>query len=364
MNATRRLARWATVAGIVGAATIAMPARAALLVEPPKVLSFRLDDPSAPTLPLLVAVQTKEGERPGVSPRYLLGPWSSWQRRPWAVLPWLGAESEEVAPAPFETSFDLQLSPPPLSAVRFEVPADGLSQAEAPPWPSFETTGTSLASNGFDTLFAPPPKAVPNWRCRRRPVTFVRFGAERDSFLLVTCDGALAPEALDRLSLIAREMGTMRPGDVLPDEPDPEAWERGEWIDGVRVVSPRLVWVLQRLADAFPWRTLYVYSGYRPFAEVKPGSHASRHASGRAMDIAIQGVPNEDLFKACRKLHDVGCGYYPNSKFVHVDVRGIGTGHPFWIDVSKPGEPSRFVDAWPGVIESGGLSWDAKGSGK
>jgi hypothetical protein len=81
------------------------------------------------------------------------------------------------------------------------------------------------------------------------------------------------------------------------------------------------------------------------------------HSEARAMDINVMGIPNTALFQLCQKLPDVGCGYYPNNKFVHVDVRRPGSGHPFWIDVSSPGEPSRYVDGWPGVVEAGGLVW-------
>jgi hypothetical protein len=121
------------------------------------------------------------------------------------------------------------------------------------------------------------------------------------------------------------------------------------------------------VADAFPWRTIYVFSGYRhdpagaraTGASSRPGTHHSMHSDARAMDIYVMGVPNAALFQLCHQLDDVGCGFYPNSKFVHVDVRRPGSGHPFWIDVSGPGEPSRYVDAWPGVIDGGGLVWDA-----
>jgi hypothetical protein len=183
------------------------------------------------------------------------------------------------------------------------------------------------------------------------------------------CDGTVAPEAYDRLTLMVRETSAPRPGELLPDEPDPEVVARGEWTAGVRLVHPRLLWVIQRVADAFPWRTIYVFSGYRhdpSGALPKPGTHHSMHSEARAMDINVMGIPNAVLFQLCHKLPDVGCGYYPNNKFVHVDVRRAGSGHPFWIDVSGPGEPSRYVDAWPGVIESGGLVWDggAAGSGR
>ena len=69
------------------------------------------------------------------------------------------------------------------------------------------------------------------------------------------------------------------------------------------------------------------------------------------MDILVVGVPNSMLFQVCRTLADVGCGFYPNSKFVHVDVRRPGAGRAFWIDISRPGEPSDYVDSWPGVVE-------------
>ena len=69
------------------------------------------------------------------------------------------------------------------------------------------------------------------------------------------------------------------------------------------------------------------------------------------------GVRNVGLFRFCRTLDDVGCGYYPNSKFVHVDVRRPRTGRAFWVDESAPGEPSRYVDSWPGVVESGAMVW-------
>jgi hypothetical protein len=49
----------------------------------------------------------------------------------------------------------------------------------------------------------------------------------------------------------------------------------------------------------------------------------------------------------CRGLRDTGCGYYPNSSFVHFDVRPGGTGHVYWIDASGPGEAARYVSSWP-----------------
>ena len=51
------------------------------------------------------------------------------------------------------------------------------------------------------------------------------------------------------------------------------------------------------------------------------------------------------------------CGYYPNSTFVHLDVRDTPG---FWIDYSRPGEPPRYnapnVDADEGTSDVGGGS--------
>ena len=167
-----------------------------------------------------------------------------------------------------------------------------------------------------------------------------RYAGESDAFLLVRCDGSAAAQAFDRLTLMVREATAPRPGELLPDEPDPEALARGEWSPGVRLVHPRLLWVVQRIADAFPWRMIYVFSGYRhdpSGARPKPGTHHSMHSEARAVDIYVMGVPNASLFQLCHTLDDVGCGFYPNNKFVHVDVRSPGTGGVTWIDASGPG---------------------------
>jgi hypothetical protein len=182
-------------------------------------------------------------------------------------------------------------------------------------------------------------------------VTLARHGSEVDTFRVLECDGSVALDALDRASVIARPPGTPHPGLPLPLEPDPEAAARGEWVPGVRLLDPRLVWVLGVLAESFPGRPIYVISGYRADAG------QSFHKKGRALDLFVMGVKNEQVFRVCRKLRDVACGYYPNNHFVHVDVRPPGTGHALWVDASEPGTPSRYVDAWPGVVDGGALAW-------
>lgn len=188
-------------------------------------------------------------------------------------------------------------------------------------------------------------KSCPAWK-RPRSVTIVRFdGAEWARLPLVDCQGAIAPDALDRLSALARPPGAAKPDMPLPLEPDEDA-PGGEWLPRVKLLHPRLIWAVQKLAEAFPNRSIFIMSGYRRDA------HESYHRKGRALDLYLTGVDNADLFRFCRTLSDVGCGYYPNNKFVHVDVRPFGTHRVAWVDVSEPGAPSEYVTSWPGVLSS------------
>lgn len=394
--------------GLVGARP--SPARAGLLDEPPRIYTFKLDEPAAASLPLLASFRE---EHPGRTRRYLVGAFARWRAEPWWSLTWHQGSCVPPASAPSSDGAsraiseggsldplfarEALLAPTTLfghdlregrsqhdggdqrdedtrlfgfepreleryaPALRQPAASDAWLGSLDPSWsaPVFASTGATFASDGFDALWSlPPKKPVLDWRCRRRPVRFFRIDGENDAFALIKCDGSVAPQALDRLSLIARAIEAERPGELLPDEPAPEAMAHGEWTKGVRLAHLGLLWVLQRIADAFPWRAIVVYSGYRPGAVVagKSASHHSMHSEARAVDISVVGIPNAALFTFCRTLKDVGCGFYPNSKFVHVDARADGAGRAFWIDASGPGEPSRYVDAWPGVVEGGALT--------
>lgn len=196
-----------------------------------------------------------------------------------------------------------------------------------------------------DVLSVTKAAPCPRWRAPR-PITVMRYAGESDHFALLDCDGAVSADALDRLSVLARPPSVPRPELPLPVEP--EAGD--EWLPAIRLLDPRLVWVVHQIGQAFPSRAIVIYSGYRR------DSHTSFHQKGKALDLTVQGVPNEELFRFCRSLRDVGCGYYPENKFVHIDVRPYGTQRVLWVDVSKPGAPSVYVDGWPGVLEPG-VAW-------
>lgn len=244
------------------------------------------------------------------------------------------------------------------------------SQNHVPEWRSFFRGAYGLPSWSARWSLrwnlaehAPEPEALsvsmrepcPTWRAPR-PVRVARYDGEAATLPLIDCDGGVAPDAIDVLSVLMRPPGAPRPELPLPFEPSPDAGP-GEWLPQVKLIEPRLIWVLQQVAEAFPRRTLYVMSGYRQ-------SGHSFHGKGKALDLFVQGVPNEQLFELCRRLRDVGCGYYPNNKFVHIDVRPYGTDRVLWVDDSLPGAPSHYLDGFEGVLEPG-RAWvpDRQGPG-
>jgi len=114
--------------------------------------------------------------------------------------------------------------------------------------------------------------------------------------------------------------------------------------------EPRLLALLGLVSDHFGGRTIEVISGYRAYSPSQYNPH-SNHNYGRAIDFRIVGVKNEELRDFCRTLRNTGCGYYPNSTFVHLDVRETKA---FWIDWSRPGEPPDYDG--PGGPEDDGAS--------
>lgn len=369
------------------AGAVAWPARAELLLQqPPREVVFRLGTPNAGNVDLLLPFRDTAVDRLGPVRLYTSGPWGRWQHEPMLQLAWQRPEAADQGPVPeLRLAGGASLS---SSSDRFErtvaseLRSDGDIRAELDiadlllvrdrAWasrysfntsPTFDTTGFGLTSDGFGSMFRlPPEKPVVDWRCRRRPVLISRTGGESDRFELVRCDGSMAPEALDRLSILARSLDAARPAGLLPDEPDMVAWEKShEWSTGVRVVHPRLVWALQQIADAFPNRAILLYSGYRPLADVNDASgHKSLHASGRALDLSVHRVENDELIKVCGKLRGIGCGYYPHNKFIHVDVRRGEAGDAAWVDSSLPGEPAKYETDYPGIMEHGRLVKPAK----
>jgi uncharacterized protein YcbK (DUF882 family) len=100
-------------------------------------------------------------------------------------------------------------------------------------------------------------------------------------------------------------------------------------------MDPRLMKLLFQTGHHWPGRRLEVVSGYR-HPDVAKNPH-SPHMKGLACDFRVEGVKTAELRDYLRHTFDkVGVGYYPNSSFVHLDVRKDRSA--FWIDYSGPGE--------------------------
>jgi Peptidase M15 len=257
-------------------------------------------------------------------------------------LSWLGEDHGTPNAEPPEGFSALELRAP-LFAQSFD-----FSRAEVlPDW------SLGVEAPEPELLGITQRKLCPRWKAPRA-VSVVRYdGAEWARLPLVDCQGAIAPDALDRLSALARPPATPKPDLPLPLAPDEDA-PGGEWLPRVKLLHPRLIWAVEKIAEAFPGRSIFIMSGYRRDA------HGSYHQKGRALDLYVTGVDNADLFRFCHTLNDVGCGFYPNNKFVHVDVRPFGSHRVAWVDISEPGAPSQYVTSWPGILGSQ-LSGDEAG---
>jgi hypothetical protein len=185
------------------------------------------------------------------------------------------------------------------------------------------------------------PRVAKAHTCTKAPVEILA-GTESATFSLAKCDGRANPLGVDQLSILARPASAPKPRGPLAALAKTHG---AELAPGVRRVDPRLVERLESVVDHFRKEAkvehVALISGYRP------RSAASYHSTGRALDFRIDGVSNEALVAFCKTLPDTGCGYYPNSLFVHMDVRDPGTGHVSWIDVSRPGEAPKYVSVWP-----------------
>lgn len=112
---------------------------------------------------------------------------------------------------------------------------------------------------------------------------------------------------------------------------------------GSRPAMPeRLVRLLIEVSDTFGGRPIRLVSGYRTTSYFQD----SRHKLSSAIDFLVVGVPNAVVCEYLREIEDVGVGYYPNSSFVHLDVRDHSA---YWVDYAGPGEPPRSTPHRPAV---------------
>lgn len=117
-------------------------------------------------------------------------------------------------------------------------------------------------------------------------------------------------------------------------------------------ISGRLLDLLYRTMVHFDVPYIWVVSGYRP------SRSTSRHSQGRAVDMVLPGVSDENLATYLRTLGFVGVGIYPQSGFVHLDVREQSY---FWVDRSLPGRRSRVRPILGGAAKQADIQARARG---
>ena len=115
-------------------------------------------------------------------------------------------------------------------------------------------------------------------------------------------------------------------------------------------MNPRLVRLLYQTGRHWPGQRLEVVSGYRSPTVAK--NPRSPHMKGLACDFRVAGVKNTELRDYLRRnMKKVGVGYYPNSSFVHLDVRKDRSA--FWIDYSGPGERAMYSQTPAADLQTG-----------
>lgn len=140
------------------------------------------------------------------------------------------------------------------------------------------------------------------------------FTVNRGEPIAVRADsdsGGFASDDLDRIAHVLRAAG----GEEHP-------------------VDPRTLGLIYRIQRHFSVPEIRVVSGYRV---PKPGSR-SNHGKGRAIDLIVPGVPDEEVARFAREMGFTGVGVYPTSQFVHVDIRPRSY---FWVDYSGPRMKNR-----------------------
>ena len=158
-------------------------------------------------------------------------------------------------------------------------------------------------------------------------VTLVRLGSkERLEIQLVNKKGKLVPGVMPRMARMMR---------FVP-------------LNIEHAIDAELIERIAKVSDHFGGRAIEIISGFRPKTPTQYTPH-SNHNVGKAIDMRIPGVPNEVVRDYCRTFKAAGVGYYPNSLFVHFDVRSQST---FWIDLSRTGDTARLegeiVNGWLG----------------
>ena len=234
-----------------------------------------------------------------------------------APAPQAGSSAPAAASAPAEPSASSATALPALPANG--APSGGAAVAKPAPKPA--PKAAAKPAKPSPTQY---PKYVKNWHSpvpnrttpldeNGRPKLVLVSLNTNDHIELVAANdhGGFAASDLDRAAYVLRDSRT---GNQHPME-------------------PRELDVVYRIQTHFQAQEIRVISGYRT-----PHGSGSNHGRGRAIDLVVPGVNDQEVAKFARELGFVGVGIYPHAGFVHVDVRDRSY---FWVDASGPGRKNR-----------------------
>ena len=209
----------------------------------------------------------------------------------------------------------------PARALLAEVLKDALARANGLKASSSLRPGMRLLLPGVKDpgIGGGAGKGERSWGTPKHPgrLSLVRAGSgQKLSVTLVDSRGRVRPEAVKQLQRFLKPKNSVKT--LAPER--------------------RLVANLAKVSDYFGGRTIHVISGVRVAGGYT--KHESRHVKGAAIDLRIDGVPNKVLRDRLRMFDDVGVGFYPNSTFVHFDVR---SANAYWVDVSGPGQKPTYL---------------------
>jgi len=196
------------------------------------------------------------------------------------------------------------------------------------PRPKPPRPGERPEKTGHEAGHLPPVPAAPakeRDHSEDHTIHAVRLG-EEFRIRMRDAHGHIPPSAIGAFERLMRQGTAMHPPDA------------------------RLLALVAIVSNHFGNKVIEVVSGYRAYTPTQYSPH-SNHNYGRALDFRVRGVRNESVWEFCRTLRSAGCGYYPNSTFVHLDVRDTKA---YWVDRSRPGEPPKYDR--PGAAADEGAS--------
>ncbi len=164
-----------------------------------------------------------------------------------------------------------------------------------------------LALVGFASLVASP--SLLQAKNDTRTISFYETHLRETTTITYKRNGKFIPKAMKRVNYALRDWRTGQPTRMNP-----------KLID--------TIWELYQELGAKG--SVQIISGYRsPKTNAKlrrrGGGQAKRsqHTRGNAMDVRFSGVSTKRLREAAMKKERGGVGYYPSSRFVHVDVARV-----------------------------------------